>query len=107
MHSTLSVSGLQCILRTQVLFSREIGVIFSWQLTYGKLVSQKKKKLMGSWSHTKTVTNSALLHRLPVEIQCHRRDPVRHEENMSPGLEAEARDLAESELAWSDKSGAN
>lgn len=45
MHSTLSVSGLQCILRTQVLFSREIGVIFSWQLTYGKLVSQKKKNL--------------------------------------------------------------
>uniref|UniRef100_A0A453NFL2 Uncharacterized protein n=1 Tax=Aegilops tauschii subsp. strangulata TaxID=200361 RepID=A0A453NFL2_AEGTS len=42
MHSTLSVSGLQCILRTQVLFSREIRVIFSWQLTYEKLVSQKK-----------------------------------------------------------------
>lgn len=106
MHSTLSVSGLQCILRTQVLFSREIRVIFSWQLTYEKLVSQKKKTY-GSWSHTKTVTNSALLQRLPVQIQCHRRDLAGHEENMSPGLETEAQDLAEPELAWTNKSGAN
>ncbi|EMS48709.1 Biotin--protein ligase [Triticum urartu] len=46
-------------------------------------------------------------HRLPVQIQCHRRDPAGHEENMSPGLEAEAQGLAEPELAWTNKSGAN
>uniref|UniRef100_M8B9E8 Biotin--protein ligase n=1 Tax=Aegilops tauschii TaxID=37682 RepID=M8B9E8_AEGTA len=45
--------------------------------------------------------------RLPVQIQCHRRDLAGHEENMSPGLETEARDLAEPELAWTNKSGAN
>lgn len=33
--------------------------------------------------------------------------PAGHEENMSPGLEAEAQHLAESELAWTNKSGAN
>ncbi|XBH77443.1 hypothetical protein VPH35_103926 [Triticum aestivum] len=67
----------------------------------------QKKKLMGSWSHTITVTNSELLYRLPVQIECHRRDPAGHEENMSPGLEAEAQGLAEPELAWTNKSGAN
>ena len=71
---------------------------------------------MRSWFLKKKLMGAGLILKL-LQTPCYCTDCLfkynaingipRGEENMSPGLEAEARDLAESELAWTNKSGAN